>query len=249
MNLGDAAILFVAGIVAGTINVIAGGGSFLTLPILIFMGLPVPVANGTNRISIFIQNIGAVWGFGRHKVIPWRFALRASAVAAVGAGFGATAVFWVDDATFKRLLAFLMVAVTLWTLVGKGGKGAAEATNDGKGLPLWAEMVGFFCVGIYGGFVQAGVGFFLLAMLTMSGYDMVRGNAVKVVCVLAFSLVAIVIFISKGAVNWPLGLSLAAGSLIGSQIGVKLTVTKGHRWVKSVVTVMVIVFAIKLLVG
>ncbi len=108
--------------------------------------------------------------------------------------------------------------------------------------------LGFFVIGLYGGFVQAGVGFFILAVTTMAGLDLVRGNAVKVLSVLIFTTVALGIFAWEGKVHWPLGLTLAAGNVLGGLLGVRLTVLKGHAWVKGVVTVAVLVFAVKLLI-
>jgi len=95
-------------------------------------------------------------------------------------------------------------------------------------------------------FVQAGVGFLLLAVTTLAGYDLVRGNALKVFCVLLFTPLSLAIFAWHGQVAWIAGLSLAAGSILGGLLGVRLTVLKGHRWVKGVVTVAVIAMAVKL---
>ena len=243
--------LFLAGFVAGTLNVIAGGGSFLTLPILIFMGLPATVANGTNRVGILLQNVGAVWGFHRYRVLNWKWALYAAVPATVGAGFGTFAALLVSDLAFRRILSFLMVAITLLTLLRKDtGQDEEEEKADEMSLTSVAGLaVAFFFVGLYGGFVQAGVGFLILAATTWAGLDMVRGNAIKVLCVLAFTALSLAIFAWQGKVVWTLGLVLAAGTVLGGQLGVRLTTLKGHRWVKGVVTVTVIIFAIRLWVA
>jgi uncharacterized membrane protein YfcA len=240
--------LFLAGCVAGTLNVIAGGGSFLTLPILIFMGLPATVANGTNRVGILLQNVGAVWGFHHHRVLNWRWALYAAVPATIGAGFGTYAALLVSDLAFRRILSFLMVAITLLTLLRKARvKDETSATNDAMPLSSIAGLaLAFFFVGLYGGFVQAGVGFLILTATTWAGLDLVRGNAIKVLCVLAFTALSLSIFAWQGMVEWKLGLVLAAGTVLGGQVGVRLTTLKGHRWVKGVVTVTVIAFAIRL---
>jgi uncharacterized membrane protein YfcA len=239
-----AGLLFAAGLVAGLINVVAGGGSFLTLPILIFLGLPPNAANHTNRIGIFMQNAGAVWGFHRHKVLGWEWLQRAALPATLGSGVGAWLALNISDSTFQRTLALLMVAISLWTLWDPVGR--SRAGRAGKPANPWAMAALFFAVGIYGGFIQAGVGFFLLAATTMAGLDLVRGNAVKVLCALAFTTLSLAIFVWQGTVYWPAGLSLGAGTLIGGQVGVHLTVLKGHRWIRGVVTVMVLIFAVRL---
>ena len=237
-------ILFPAGFIAGTLNVVAGGGSFLTLPVLIFLGLPPTVANGTNRVGILFQNIGAVSSFHHHRMMHWRRAASAAVPAVLGAGLGTAAAVVIGDEAFRKILAFLMVAVTLWTLLSPISTGEEESdTVQGK---RWALVLGFFVVGVYGGFVQAGVGFLVLAVTTLAGLDLVQGNVLKVFCVLAFTVVSLSIFAWKGLVHWPLGLTLAAGNTIGGLVGARLTVLKGHRWIRRVVTVTVILFALRL---
>jgi uncharacterized membrane protein YfcA len=241
--------LFATGLAAGTINVIAGGGSFLTLPALIFYGLPPTVANATNRVGILAQCVAAVWSFQRHRVMPWRWALAASVPAVLGSVLGAWLALSVSDDAFRRVLAFLMVAITLWSLFDRSN--AKEPDPDAEPpRPIARRMtvvaLGFFVVGIYGGFVQAGVGFLILAVLSFAGLDLVRGNAVKVLSALLFTLAPFAIFWWQGQIVWIPGLMLAAGNLLGALLGVRLTVLKGHRWVKGVVTVTVILFAVML---
>jgi len=237
--------LAVAGFVASVLNVLAGGGSFLTLPILIFLGLPPGVANGTNRLGILAQNVTAVWGFRRHRLLGGSLAWAACGIATAGAGLGTWLALVVSDALFKRALAVLMVLVTLWTLLAPPPKlrDALPSLASPRGA---AVALGFFAAGVYGGFVQAGVGFLLLAVTTLAGLDLVRGNALKVASVLAFTLLALGGFTLAGRVAWAEGAALAAGSLAGGALGVRVTVLKGHRWVKRVVTVAVIAFAIAL---
>ncbi len=240
-------LLFFFGIIAGTLNVIAGGGSFLTVPLLIFLGLPPTVANGTNRVGILLQNVGAVWGFHRHQVVDWRYVLWAALPATVGALLGAWGAVIVGEQAFKNFLALVMIVVTLWTLWDPLKASKRERSTMENPRVAWLAF-GFFLVGIYGGFVQAGVGFLVLATTTLAGLDLVRGNAVKVLSILIYTFLALGIFAWQHKVNWPLGLTLAAGTVVGGQLGVHLTVLKGHQWVKKVVTVAVIIMAVKLLV-
>lgn len=238
-------ILFGAGLAAGTLNVLAGGGSFLTLPVLILLGLPATTANGTNRVGILLQNVGAVWSFRRHGVLDWKWTVRAAVPACLGAILGTLLALWISDAAFRKLLAFLMVAVTLWTLWDPVNRKKNRERKAGRsGFPLIA--LSFFVAGVYGGFVQAGVGFLILAATTLAGFDLVRGNAVKVLCILLFTVLSLSMFAWNGHVEWGLGLVLGAGTAIGGQIGVRLTVLKGHSWIRGVVTVAVIVLAVKL---
>ncbi len=238
--------LFAAGLAAGVINVLAGGGSFLTLPILIFLGLPAGVANGTNRVGIALQNVAAVWSFDRQGVLD-RGALRWAAIpATLGAALGTWAALEISDEAFERVLAFLMVAVSVYTLWRPAARDGAAGGAPPR--PGWLLAAIFFAIGIYGGFVQAGVGFFLLAGTTYAGLDLVRGNAVKVLTVLAFTLLSLALFAIAGKVVWLAGLVLAAGTVLGGLLGARLTVLKGHRWVRGVVTVAIVLFAAKLLI-
>ncbi len=235
--------LFVAGGVAGTLNVIAGGGSFLTLPVLIFLGLPPGIANGTNRVAILLQNVGAVWSFKRFGVLDTKSLLWAAVPATLGALPGTWLAIVISDRAFQRTLAFLMVAVTVWTLWSRDD----APGNGGVDRPRYLALgVGFFVAGLYGGFVQAGVGFLLLAGTSLAGLDLVRGNAVKVLAVLCFTSVSLGIFVWQDRVDWPLGLCLAAGNVLGGLLGARLTVLKGHGWVKNVVTATILIFAVKL---
>jgi uncharacterized protein len=245
VSAGSALLLLVAGFVASTLNTIAGGGSFLTLPLLMFMGLPAPAANATNRIGVLAQNVGAVWGFHRHRVLDWRWALGAAVPTAIGSGLGAWLALGVGDREFRRLLAILMLGVCLWTLLDGSGRSlqTAGALRHRPGL----VKLGFFLAGVYGGFIQAGIGFLVLALTTLAGFDLVRGNAIKVLAVLLQSLVALGVFLSAGQVRWLEGALLAVGGVLGSLVGVHLTVLKGHRWLKAVVTVTMVLFAIRLL--
>ncbi|MFB3852569.1 MAG: sulfite exporter TauE/SafE family protein [Vicinamibacterales bacterium] len=238
-------LLVAVGFVAGVLNVIAGGGSFLTLPMLIFAGLPPTVANATNRVGVLAQNIGGVLGFHRYKVLNWRWGLRVSVPSLLGASVGVWGALRVGDTAFQRILAVLMLAVTLWTLLRPQNAAVSARVPHAPAL----AMFGFFLAGIYGGFVQAGVGFFILAITSLAGLDLVRGNAIKVLVVLLLTILSLVVFAWEGKVEWSSGLVLGAGNLTGGLTGVRLTVLKGHRWVNAVVTTAVVVFAIKLLAG
>jgi hypothetical protein len=235
--------LATAGLVAGTLNVLAGGGSFLTLPLLIFFGLPSALANGTNRVGVLAQNIGGIWGFHRHGVLDWRWATVASAAAVVGAALGVWAALAVPDFAFRRILSIAMVLITLWSMVAPR-PGATAGVLKSPTHPL--VVGGFFLVGLYGGFIQAGVGFLVLAITTAAGMDLVRGNAVKVLSVLLFTLLSLAVFAGAGQVDWPRGLALGTGNLLGGFVGVRLAVLRGHAWLQQVVTVTVVLFAVLL---
>jgi hypothetical protein len=238
-------LLISAGIIAGTLNVLAGGGSLLTLPILIFLGLPASVANGTNRIAIFFQNIFAIRGFHKHGVFPLKTALICTAPALIGSYIGASFAVTIDDALFNKILALIMVGVMLLTALDPARNYAAEEIRTTP-LRLTILLVTFFGVGLYGGFVQAGVGFLVISGLLVHGLDLVRINAIKVIVIFAFTVIALAVFIAHGEINYTLGIALAIGNSIGGSIGTRLAVRKGHTWIKRIVTVTILAFALKL---
>ena len=239
-------LLFVVGVVAGILNILAGGGSLLTLPLLIFMGLPGAVANGTNRIAIFCQNIFAIRGFSKRGVMPLQLALLCTPPALLGSWVGANLAINLDDQVFKRILALIMIGVLIFTAADPMKRFRQEDVNFG----LWRKIIiiiSFFGVGIYGGFVQAGVGFLIITALLVHGLDLVRINAIKVFVIFAYTFIALGVFIYHGQVDYMLGIALAAGNSVGGMIGPKLAVDKGHDWIKKVVSITVLLFALKLL--
>jgi len=239
-------LLVVVGVVAGILNTLAGGGSLLTLPLLIFMGLSGSVANGTNRIAIFCQNIFAIRGFSKRGMLPLQMALLCTPSALLGSWVGANLAINLDDQVFKRVLAMIMIGVLIFTAIDPMKRFRQEDVQFG----LWRKtliVISFFGVGIYGGFVQAGVGFIVITALLIHGLDLVRINAIKVFVIFAYTFIALGVFIYHGQVDYYLGFALAAGNSIGGMIGPKLAVDKGHDWIKKVVSITVLVFALKLL--
>jgi uncharacterized membrane protein YfcA len=239
--------LALVGVLAGFLNVLAGGGSLLTLPLLIFFGLPAAVANGTNRIAIFCQNIFAITGFKRQGVFPIRLAMLCIPPALIGSYFGARMAISVDEMLFRRLLALIMVGVLLFMVMDPMKRlQRPEATMTP--VRLVVLVVSFFGVGIYGGFVQAGVGFLIISGLLIHGLDLVRINAVKVLVIFAFTAVALAVFVMNGQVDYVLGLALAAGNSLGGWFASHMAVKKGHEWIKRFVIITVLAFALRLLI-
>jgi len=159
----------------------------------------------------------------------------------LGSILGVWIAFETGNDLFQKILAFLMVLITIWTLWDS----TRRPTGKSKAGPL-PLAIAFFLIGVYGGFVQAGVGFFILAATTWAGFDLVKGNAIKVVIILIFIVITLGIFAWQGEVLWIPGIVLGIGNFIGGLIGVKLTILKGHTWIKTVVTVTIVIFAIRL---
>ena len=235
--------ILVAGVFAGFVNVVAGGGSLITIPVLIFAGLPPAAANGTNRIAILSQNIIAVNRFRRKGFFPVKAGILLGLAAAAGAVAGSLIAVEMSGELFKKILSGVMILVLILTLTGnRGGK---RNSNEIHHMP-WLIPV-FFLVGIYGGFIQAGVGFIIIAAFSLiGGTGLITTNAAKVLIVLVYTVPSLIIFIVNGHVVWPAGLILAAGNSCGALLGAKLSIEKGDAWIKAVLAVTVTAMAVKL---
>jgi len=235
-----------AGIVAGFLNAVAGGGSLITLPLLITMGLPSAVANATNRVAIVGQNIFAVAGYHSKGVHAFPYSIYLAISATLGAILGAKIAVEMDDLLFNRILSVVMILIVAYLVLGSRKKALAQAER----MTIKHQLLGvvlFFGVGIYGGFIQAGIGFIIIAVLTgVNGFGLVKSNSAKVFVALVYTCAALIVFILEGVINWQFGLTLAVGNAIGAWVGSRWSAAKGDVWVKRVLVVAVTGLAIKL---
>jgi len=243
----DLLILIFVGFIAGAINILAGGGSLLTLPILIFMGLPPNVANGTNRIAIIIQNIFAVKGFQSKGVSAFPYSIYLALSATVGAILGASFAVDIKGETFNKILAGVMILIVIY-MIFKPKISAEEILERITEKYFWIGIIAFFFVGVYGGFIQAGVGFIMLLFLSViNKYSLVKSNAIKVFVALIYSFAAVAIFAYNDLINWQYGLVLSIGNATGGWFMSRYSVKKGDGFVRIAVIIMIVVMAIKLL--
>ncbi|MBU1318912.1 MAG: sulfite exporter TauE/SafE family protein [candidate division Zixibacteria bacterium] len=232
-----------AGFIAGFINTLAGSGSLITLPLLIFLGLPANVANGTNRVAILLQNVVSVSSFRRQKVLDIRRGLILAAPAVIGAIIGAQIAVILDEEMMRKAIGLLMV-VMLSVMIVRPKRWLVGRPESAVGRLSWIQILTFFGIGAYGGFIQAGVGIFLLAGLVLSaGYDLVRANAVKVLIVFCFTPLALVVFLINGQVDWSVGLILAVGNMSGAWVAARMAVKRGAAFVRWLLMAVVIISA------
>jgi len=240
------ALLTGAGIAAGFINVMAGGGSLLSVPVMLFLGLPGPVANGTNRVSIIAQNIVAVRTFLRRGFSDFRLSLSLATVALPGAILGALLGVQLSGVWFDRILAVIMIGVLILMQL-PGGTRAGDSLPLTRGRLVAGHML-MFLAGCWGGFIQIGVGFILMPILhRVMGLDLVRTNMHKVFIALAYNVVAIGIFAAVVSIHWQFGLALAAGNALGGYLGARFSVQGGERWIRRIFTLVLLIFIVKLL--
>lgn len=239
-------ILIVVGFIAGSINTIAGGGSLLTLPILIFLGLPPNIANGTNRIGILFQNIFTTAGFRSKGIVTFPFSIYIGISALFGSIIGAQIAINIKGETFNKILAIIMVLIVGF-MVFKPKNIQSNLIERTTGIKLFWSVLLFFFVGIYGGFIQAGVGFIMLFLLSsVNNISLVKSNAIKVTVVLIYTISTVAVFAFNDKINWKLGLILAIGNAIGGWFASRWSVKKGDSLVKKFLIVMVVIMAIKL---
>ncbi len=237
-------ILFGVGAVASAINVMAGGGSSLTLPALIFIGLDGAAANGTNRVGILIQSILATLSYRNEKVSAIEKSLKLAALTIPGAVLGALVAVNISNEWFDRILGIVMIGVIITMLVPQSKHGGKALTER----KTWLVYPAMLAVGFYGGFIQVGVGFLIMAAL----YHLMRMNLVyvnmhKMFISMIFTIPALIIFIWTDNVDWPLGLSLAAGNGVGGWCAARYSVKGGERVIRYVMVVAIFIIALKLL--
>jgi len=239
-------LLVIIGFITGIINIMAGGGSLLTLPMLIFLGLPPSVANGTNRVAILIQNIFSTAGFKSKGITTFPYSIYFGISAMFGAIIGAQIAVDIKGEVFNKILAIVMLFVVVFLVFNRKTK-MEDYIERITGKHLWISIIVFFFIGIYGGFIQAGTGFLmLLALSGINQFSLVKSNAIKVIVALIYTTSALIIFIMNDQVNWKYGLILAIGNASGGWLASRWSVKKGDGLVKIFLIIMVIIMAIKL---
>ena len=236
-------ILALSGWLAGFVNTVAGGGSFFSYPLLVLLGFPPHLANGTIRVTVVMQNLVGVPTFAREGHFYPRESLLCSLVMVPAALAGSIAAMKLDADRYGLVSAILVVVVlvTLFIQPSRWERPASSTFRWAAALPLLAG------VGFYGGFFQLGVGMpFLAAAVLAGGWDLVRANSLKVACILLVTFVALAVFASGGQVDWTAGLVLGAGNMVGAWHGARAAVRKGPGWIRWVMVVMAVLAAVRL---
>lgn len=232
--------LVLSGVLVGFINTLAGGGSIISLSILIMLGLPATVANGTNRVAIALQNLVAVSSFKQQRVLEQRKALYLSIPAILGSLVGAWVAVDINEAIFEKAIGVIMLVMLVIILFKPQQYIYGKAEVRKKPVSRSTYVI-FFFIGIYAGFIHMGVGYFLLAGIVLgAGYDLVKANAIKVLIILAYAPFTLAIFYYNNEINWKYGLIMALGNMIGALVASRMAVKKGVVFVKWVIVVVVL---------
>lgn len=235
------ALLIGSGVIAGFINTLAGGGSFLTLPALMLLGMPADVANGTNRVGVLIQSLEGARGFDRHGALDRSAILAILVPTLTGSVVGALLAARLPVDILKPVLLGTMVAMALLMVLRPNVVAPPPGTPVRRLRETPSGFVWLFVAGLYGGFVQAGVGFVLITALAgILRYDLLRTNALKMVCTAAFSVMALAVFVWHDQVLWVPGLVLAAGTVLGVRLSVRFALNVSQQVLRWFLLVLVV---------
>ena len=240
MTLIDFFILIISGVAVGFINTLAGGGSTISLSVLMLMGLSPAMANGTNRIGIAIQNIVGVSSFKQQGVLDAKKGILLAIPATIGSVLGAYLAVDLNEEIFEKAMAVILLIMLVFILLNPQ-KLIKEQTELVNRKLSWKQYVLFFFIGVYGGFIHVGIGYFLLASLIMgAGYELVKANAVKVLIVLLYTPFSLAVFIWNDMIDYKMGFSLAIGTALGALIASRMAVKKGAGFVRWVIVVIIL---------
>ena len=243
MEINEILILLFCGLLSGVINTLAGGGSLITLPMMIFLGLPPTIANGTNRVQLIFQNIFAVYGFKTKGISNFKFSSYLSISALLGSIIGAYIAIDFNENDFKKLLSIIMILVMFSILL----KNKRETLEINKIKNKWPSILIFFFIGIYGGFIHAGVGFLMILTLSKINYlKIAHSNSIKVFVALIFSTAAFLIFLYEGKVNWIYGINIGIGSAIGGFFASRWSYNKSDKKFRYFLSLIILIMAIRL---
>lgn len=237
-------ILIISGLLVGFINTLAGGGTIISLSVFNWVGLPFTIANGTNRIAIIMQTLSSNAVFFRHKIIPYKSIWPQAIIISVGSLIGALFAVNVNEEFFRYALMVVLVIMIVSMFVNPKNWIKGKENNENFKRKDGLTYLVFFIIGLYGGFIHVGVGYYILfASVYLLGFDLIKANAVKNFLVLFYISISFIIYIFNGMVNWKYGLVHGIGNIIGAQIAARLSITKSLNFVKIlIVIIMMVIF-------
>lgn len=235
MTLETAIFLFVAGALGGALNSVAGGGSFIAFPALLFTGVPPIPANATNTIALWTAAAASGGAYRKRLDIPRRVMVPLLVASLVGGLVGAFLLLKTPAQTFMRVLPWLTLGATLLFAFGRkiarGRKSVLE--HEATGAALAAATLFQLAVAIYGGYFGGGMGIVMLAMLAALGMNDIHAmNALKSVLGFVINGVAVVTFVIAGAVYWRQGIVMIVGGIAGGYLGAHYALKMPQQWVR-----------------
>lgn len=242
------AAVFVAAVLGGGVNSIAGGGTLLTFPALVGLGVPALTANATSTVALWPGALSSMWGYRGELRGARAWVVRLTLPSVAGGALGAWLLLRTPPDRFARIVPFLVLGATLLFLAQGpimrrlrergGGAGVRPAAVDGEDPEIapWLFIAGQFAIGVYGGYFGAGIGILMLAGLGLMGFTNIhRMNGLKNWGAVCMNVVAAVIFAFSGIVNWPVAVAMGAGGLLGGYAGSRVAQRVGQQRVRAAI--------------
>jgi len=247
LNIFDIVLLIGSGVLVGFINTLAGGGTIISLSVFMLLGLPPVMANGTHRIAATFQTLTSSVTFFRKRVLDVRQGLVLSIPVVAGSMLGAFVAVEINEALFKRVVAVVMLGMLFFILFKPQLWLQGRETDATTKIRWWHHLL-FFLIGIYGGFIHVGVGYFLIIAAVLGlGLDLVRSNAMKVFVVFIYTPLTLMVFGWKGQVDWGFGLVHAIGNVVGAWLAARYAVEWGAGFVRWVIVIVILLSSGQLL--
>lgn len=246
MTLIEIILLVSTGIFAGFLNVIAAGGSMLTVPLLIFLGIPVNMANATNRVAIFLQSLVSLLTFKQKKVLDIKTNYSLLIPTAIGSILGSYFAVDIKEDALKTIIGIMLI-VMFFMILFKPNRWVKENTEKSKTKRPIVRFLIFLGIGFYGGFIQMGSGFFILSALVLgSGLDLLKANILKVFIIFFFTIISLTMFIWHGLIDWEVGLILSCGGMVGARIGSLVSVRMNPKYIRYFLLTALIAVTLKI---
>lgn len=240
---GIIAILIIAGFLVGIINTIAGSGTVITYSLFMMLGLPINIANGTIRLGVVMQTLASTLNFKKHNALDWKKGLKLAIPVVIGSVLGAQIAVEINKDIFEKILAATLI-VMLFFIFYRPERWLKGQLKKIQAKPTIIQLLLFFAIGLYGGFIHIGVGIFMLSVLVLNaGYDLVKANAIKVMTVFLYSPFALFVFIMNDQVHFGMGLIAAIGNFFGGIVGSKMAINWGSNFVRWVLILVLTAFS------
>jgi uncharacterized membrane protein YfcA len=245
MSVNEIILLLVSGVLVGIINTLGGGGSVITMSLFMAMGMPIGIANGTNRIAVLMQNLSATVAFLRKGMLHVKSGLLLSLPAIVGNIFGALVATEVSESIFKICLSVVLAIILVYLVMGKDN----EQITGGHSLKIkWWHYIWFFIIGFYGGYIYIGLGFLILAVTIWTmNLDIITANVIKGFVIFLSTPFALAVFIYNGQVEWMAGLLHGAGNIVGALMASHWAMSWGVKFVRWFTLAIIVVFFVDLM--
>lgn len=235
------AMLVISGIIVGIINTLAGGGAIISMTLFMVLGLPISVANGTNRIAVVLQNFTASLAFLRKRMLDIKSGIKLSIPAVIGNIAGSMVATHISDTVFTICMAIVLTVVLVYMIFDQSHK--RPQIHGGHPLEIrWWHYIWFLLLGFYGGYIYIGLGYVILAVTIWSmKLDIITANVIKGFIIFVATPFSLIIFMLDGQVDYAFGLWHGLGNIIGAALASHFAMAWGVKFVRWFTLVILLV--------